>query len=254
MLLIKKAILLFFMLLLGITAFAQSNPQTDSLVKELLNSTSVTGNNLEGVQLIRENKLEQAGSVFSDQINKDAGNKEAYFNRGVVSWAMSNPANACRDWSSVLALGDTAAFKLLDNNCHGQMIIEDDTLPKQLYRKMFAVKKDGQSALSNNQAINVAEEMPKFTGGDEGLLFYLKVNLKYPAEALKKNIQGTVYVNFIVSRKGKVLFPHIVRGIGGGCDEEALRVVRAMPGWTPGKQKGKPVLVRYNLPIRFAPK
>ena len=251
----KKAILFFFFLILFLKSFSQSNTHTDSLVNALLNSTTLTGNNQEGLNLIKENKFEQANSVFSTEISKDAGNKEAYFNRGVTNWAMSNPANACRDWSSVLALGDTVAFKLLDKNCHGEMVVEDDTIPQKIYRKLFAASKKNAKTLSADlDAINVADEMPSFTGGPEGLYFYLKTNLKYPASAKEKEVQGTVYVNFIISKKGKVLYPYIVRGIGGGCDEEALRVVRAMPGWIPGKLKGKPVLVRYNLPVRFVSK
>lgn len=240
----------FFCLLFS-KSFSQSKTQTDSVISALLNENNLTGNNLTGIELIKDQKFDEANSIFSSEINKDAGNKEAYFNRGVVNWVTSNPANACRDWSSVLALGDTAAFKLLDKNCHGNMIVEDDTIPKKIYRKIFAASKEIKTISANTNAINVADEMPKFTGGDEGLVFYLKTNTKYPEKAKQKKIEGTVYVNFIISKNGKVLYPYVIRGIGGGCDEEALRVVRAMPGWIPGKLKGVPVLVRYNLPVRF---
>ena len=83
------------------------------------------------------------------------------------------------------------------------------------------------------------------------LMNFLKQNIKYPEEATKKNIRGTVVVNIIISTKGNVMFPYVKKGIGAGCDEEALRVIRLMPAWNAGKQNGKPVLVRYNIPVKF---
>ncbi|MEZ4737873.1 MAG: energy transducer TonB [Flavobacteriales bacterium] len=65
------------------------------------------------------------------------------------------------------------------------------------------------------------------------------------------SISGVVYVTFVVGKDGKIGDAKVLRGIGGGCDEEALRVVRSMPAWKPGKQRGKPVTVQYNLPIHF---
>ena len=69
--------------------------------------------------------------------------------------------------------------------------------------------------------------------------------------AKESGIQGMVYVTFVVERDGSITDVRVLRGIGGGCDEEAIRVVSAMPKWTPGKQRGKPVRVQYNLPVRF---
>ena len=80
---------------------------------------------------------------------------------------------------------------------------------------------------------------------------YLSENIKYPEQAKKENIQGKVYMRFVVERDGSIVDAEILRGIGGGCDEEALRVVNAMPKWEPGKQQGTPVRVQYNLPIVF---
>ena len=80
---------------------------------------------------------------------------------------------------------------------------------------------------------------------------YLSENLHYPREARTANIQGKVIVRFVVDEKGKISNSEIMKGIGGGCDEEALRVVKNMPQWTPGKQGGKTVKVWYTLPINF---
>ena len=101
------------------------------------------------------------------------------------------------------------------------------------------------------QIFTIVEEMPSFPGGDAALMKYLGKNIKYPAIAKDAGIQGTVYVTFVVDEKGDVKDVKILRSIGGGCDEEAIRVVENMPSWSPGKQRGKSVKVQYNLPIRF---
>jgi protein TonB len=95
------------------------------------------------------------------------------------------------------------------------------------------------------------EEMPQFPGGEQALYAYIKKELKYPQMAKENETQGTVYVTFVVQADGTITNPKVIRGIGGGCDEEAIRIVKGMPQWTPGKQGGKPVRVQYNLPIRF---
>jgi protein TonB len=97
----------------------------------------------------------------------------------------------------------------------------------------------------------VVEKLPAFPGGADACAKFFKENIRYPEEALKKDIRGTVFVNFIVQTDGSVTNVKIMRGIGGGCDEEAYRVARMMPRWTPGEQKGKPVKVAFVLPVKF---
>ncbi len=101
------------------------------------------------------------------------------------------------------------------------------------------------------QIFTIVEEMPSFPGGEAALMKYLSSNTKYPAIAKDANIQGTVFVTFVVDTDGKVKDVRVLRSIGGGCDEEAVRVVQSMPAWKAGKQRGKSVKVQYNLPIRF---
>ncbi len=97
----------------------------------------------------------------------------------------------------------------------------------------------------------VVESMPVFPGGEGKLYEYLLNTMKYPQMAKESQISGTVYVTFVIEKDGSVTDARILRGIGGGCDEEALRVVKAMPKWKAGKQRGKPVRVQYNLPVKF---
>ncbi|NVO20649.1 MAG: energy transducer TonB [Bacteroidetes bacterium] len=97
----------------------------------------------------------------------------------------------------------------------------------------------------------VVEQMPEFPGGEQSMMKFLRENIKYPQMARESGIAGSVYVTFVVNKSGQISDVRILRGIGGGCDEEALRVVRAMPSWIPGRQNGKSVPVQFNLPIKF---
>ncbi len=99
--------------------------------------------------------------------------------------------------------------------------------------------------------LSVVEQMPEFPGGEKALLAFLSKNILYPASARESGIQGVVYVSFIVEATGKISKPEVLRGIGGGCDEETLRVIKMMPDWIPGQHRGKAVSVKYNLPVSF---
>lgn len=97
----------------------------------------------------------------------------------------------------------------------------------------------------------VVENEPEFPGGMEALYKYLAQNIKYPQLARENNITGKVYVTFVVEKDGSIANPKVLRDIGGGCGAEAIRVVKAMPKWNPGKQRGKAVRVQFNLPVNF---
>lgn len=95
------------------------------------------------------------------------------------------------------------------------------------------------------------EKVPDFPGGMLKFADYLKINLKYPDEARKNNVQGKVFVTFIVEKDGSLTDVKVIRGIGNGCDAEAVRLIKASPKWDPGMQNGEPVRVYYTLPIVF---
>ncbi len=97
----------------------------------------------------------------------------------------------------------------------------------------------------------VVEDQPQFPGGEEARQKFLEDNLRYPQMAREAGIQGTVFVTFVVETDGSVTDVQILRGIGGGCDQEAVRVVEMMPRWEPGRQRGQAVRVQFNMPIRF---
>ncbi len=119
------------------------------------------------------------------------------------------------------------------------------------YKAPAPVQQEEESEIQEQEIFQVVENAPAFPGGDIARMKFLQDNIKYPAMARESGIQGTVYVTFVVERNGSVTDVKILRGIGGGCDEEAVRVVKNMPKWEPGKQRGKPVRVQFNMPIRF---
>ena len=97
----------------------------------------------------------------------------------------------------------------------------------------------------------VVEKDPEFPGGEIARLKYLRDNVKYPQAAREAGIQGIVYLSFIIEASGTVSNVEVLRGIGGGCDEEAVRVVKNMPKWSPGEQRDQKVRVQYSLQIKF---
>lgn len=117
-------------------------------------------------------------------------------------------------------------------------------------------------ALDPDMVFEVAEVMPVYSGCEQAaqdsidctflnLVNHMKSNIKYPEEAVKNKIQGQIVVEFIVDKTGAVTMPTVTRGLGHGCDEEALRVIGLMPAWVPGKQGGQPVKVKMVLPVLF---
>ncbi|MBU3677352.1 MAG: energy transducer TonB, partial [Chitinophagaceae bacterium] len=102
-----------------------------------------------------------------------------------------------------------------------------------------------------SKVFDFVEQMPEFPGGETKLAEYLSKNIKYPKQANENGIQGRVVLSFIVNEDGNITDIKVVRGIGYGCDQEAMRVVNGMPNWKPGRQNGKPVRVSFNLPIMF---
>ena len=97
----------------------------------------------------------------------------------------------------------------------------------------------------------VVETQPNPPGGMVGWNKYLAENMKYPEEAKKMGVQGTVIIVFVITTDGFIKDVEVLRGIGGGCDEEAIRVVKNGPKWEPGKQRGEPVNTRMRLPLKF---
>jgi protein TonB len=102
-----------------------------------------------------------------------------------------------------------------------------------------------------NDIFVVVEQNPAFPGGEKALMDWLHKNLKYPPVAQENGIQGRVLVQFVVNKDGSIVDPKVIRAVDASLDKEAMRVVQAMPKWTPGRQRGKAVRVRFTLPVTF---
>lgn len=106
-------------------------------------------------------------------------------------------------------------------------------------------------APKDDEVFTVVEQNPEFVGGNSAMYAWLGKNIKYPAAAQRANISGKVFVSFTVNTDGSITDAQVLKGLGFGTDEEAIRVVKSMPKWKPGKQSGRAVRVKYNLPISF---
>ena len=118
--------------------------------------------------------------------------------------------------------------------------------------EIIPVKIEEEEEVDEQVIFQVVENDPEFPGGVEAMYKYLAQNIKYPQLARENNITGRVYVTFVVEKDGSVTGVRVLRDIGGGCGQEAIRVIKSMPKWTPGKQRGKNVRVQYNLPVNFS--
>ncbi len=149
----------------------------------------------------------------------------------------------------------TTLLEIVDDNVDVQddldINVEDDQ--KTEVGNFVAPVDDGEVvAVVEAEIFTIVEEQPGFPGGESALMDYLKNNIKYPQLARESNIQGTVFVTFVVEPNGSISNVKVLRGIGGGCDEEAVRVIKNMPKWNPGIQRGEAVRVQFNMPIKFA--
>jgi len=103
----------------------------------------------------------------------------------------------------------------------------------------------------DNVVFQVVETMPSFPGGDQALFKFLGENVKYPVIAQENGIQGRVICQFVVNKDGSIVDVEVVRPVDPSLDKEAIRVIKSMPNWSPGKQRGKSVRVKYTLPVNF---
>ncbi len=111
---------------------------------------------------------------------------------------------------------------------------------------------DEPEAPKVEKIFTVVEKNPSFPGGEEKLFEYLGKTISYPQMAKEAGVKGKVYVQFVVEKDGSITDIKIIRGIGSGCDDEAKKAVKNMPKWEPGEQRGKPVRVRFVLPVNFS--
>ncbi|MBO4444171.1 MAG: TonB family protein [Bacteroidaceae bacterium] len=156
---------------------------------------------------------------------------------------------------SITVLKEKSATEVYgDKGKDGAIIVDlkkNPTVAIEDAPKAVAGSDDDYKPLSGDQVFNVVEEMPEFPGGIEGLMKYLSQNIKYPKEAQDANKEGRVVVSFTVKKDGHCEDFEVVKSVDPSLDAEALRVLKEMPNWKPGKQRGKEVNVKFTIPVSF---
>jgi TonB family protein len=177
-------------------------------------------------------KIESFWDSTGNQLVKDGTGNICYFsNTALVSKGKYENGIRHGEWIDYFENGALRSKEIYE---HGKFI------------EGISYKVSGESFV-----YTIQEVQPEPEGGMQGFMGYLMRAMKYPKEARKKGIQGKVFVQFVVDKDGSVTDVAILKGIGGGCDEEAMRVMRECPKWNPGMQRGQPVKVRMSIPLIF---
>jgi len=147
----------------------------------------------------------------------------------------------------------TTEFEVVEDEkeIENELVVNAEVTDDTKNIEITPVKIEEEEEEEDVTIFTVVENDPEFPGGMEALYKFLRDNIKYPSLARDNNITGRVYVTFVVERDGSIANPRVLKDIGGGCGAEAIRVVKSMPKWTPGKQRGKAVRVQFNLPVSF---
>lgn len=127
----------------------------------------------------------------------------------------------------------------------------DDANGEILKAKEVIAEPEPPKHEEENKVFDIVEQQPLFPGGPTALMKYLSENTKYPVVAQENGVQGRVTVQFVVEKDGSISDVHVLRGVDPSLDKEAVRVVKSMPRWTPGKQNGSAVRVKYQVPVTF---
>ncbi len=148
----------------------------------------------------------------------------------------------------------TTEVNIIDNEAESENELSIDVfekMEKQENIEIVQVTVDQEEEEQEDEIFQVVEQDPEYPGGVDALYKFIQQNLKYPQLAKENNITGRVFVTFVVEKDGSVSNVKAARDIGGGCGAEAVRVIKSMPKWTPGKQRGKAVRAAYTLPVNF---
>ena len=138
------------------------------------------------------------------------------------------------------------------NKAIGSFTVEgNDEVGGEVLKAKEDIKAPEPPKHEENKIFTVVEQMPMYPGGDAALMGYLRDNIHYPTVAAENGVQGRVVVGFVVERDGSITDVKVLRSVDPSLDREAMRVVKSMPRWTPGKQNGSAVRVKYQVPVTF---
>jgi TonB family protein len=167
-----------------------------------------------------------------------------------VSLAELLPSPSFKEEAKVDFVEEKSANKLFDMFSGMKLLAKNLTMPR-IKLDTFPQKNPSDSPKGYNEIFTAVEQNPEFEGGASAMYKWMGNNINYPREAQTYGVEGRVFVKFVVERDGSIGQVYLLKGIGGGCDEEAIRVIKSMPKWKPGYQNGKPVAVYYNMPVVF---
>lgn len=151
----------------------------------------------------------------------------------------------------ILALG---AYMTAHAQTHKPALPEDTITSEIILQDLLYRHPPKVENFSEEKVFGPAEQQPEYPGGTHAMYKFIEANLRMPRKAKNARISGRVFVSFLVKETGEISDITVLKGLGFGCDEEAARIVGLMPKWKPAKQYGKPVRVRYMLPVSFAAK
>jgi TonB family protein len=243
----KKSLLILVTIFTSVIVYSQSPKCLRNLEK---GTTAVNSKNY------------QEGISYLSLSIAEFPTSNAYFNRAAAYYYLGDTCNLCNDLTESSNLGNKDAEKLHLKKCIIADTIREvadsvfEEYPGYAYsislRTICTDHKNYTYRNSKGEIIkSVWLKMPEFPGGETERNKFLAENIDYPREAVRSGNQGVVYLSFVIEDDGRVAEIKLLRGQGGGLNEEAMRVVSLMPKWKPGTRKGKPVRVLFNMPIEF---
>lgn len=235
-----------------------SNSRINPLVSQTPENSSLQAKKQEAQSNLERMQAKDLDDKKAGQEGKEVNNQEEFeekvsslIKEGDLFFTMRNFGKAIESYTSALAI-------IPEDEKIKSKINQAESEKKRIDRQKLNEEKTNaapkvQVNIENGEdkIYTEAEEMPEFPGGDVARMRFLAENIKYPQQAREKGIQGAVHATIIVEPDGSISNISLTRTIGGGCDEEAIRLIKMMPKWNPGKMYGKPVRVKVNQSIRF---
>ena len=255
-----KKIVLCLLMMLPMAVYAQETGSNTSVLYDIEFERRIDMLNLEGESYDSVLVKFNVGDVFEESVKVDIWDKRGAHIYGHTFKKM-NCVRTTKDYDeNVIIVGKPSMFFLMIKKCDDGpklcVIREREGITKspaeyllEYYEKQLQLLES--SLTESDKVYDVVERMPQFPGGASAMFKYLTDNVSYPAEAEKKGVQGRVIIAFIVECDGSVSNPKVTTSAEEHLDKEALRLVRAMPKWTPGTQGGHPVRVKYTIPVTF---
>jgi len=236
--------------------FACSQPEQNTIEKAGVNDIALAGDVYENAEVMPEypGGMESLIAFLGSNISYPEVAKQQGIEGKVFVDFIIDKEGYVRDVSAKNKIGygcEEEAVRVVSLMPDWKPGYENGKAVNVSYTIPISFKLDGNK--EKDSVFTVVKEMPQFPGGINAMMQYLGANINYPEQAKKDSIQGRVFVSFIVEKDGTIEEVNILRGIGGGCDEESVRVIKSMPAWTPGRdENGEAVRVAYNIPIKFA--